>query len=190
MRRRVCHEFSTIVIDPPWNETGGAPVDPNGWGGKARGADMHYPLMKTAAIPGAIISSGLFNPAENAHLYLWVTKSFLKDGLWVMEQLGFRYVTMLTWVKTDNRIGLGRYFRGRTEPCLFGVRGKGIEVCTDLKNVDDLILAPRTAHSRKPPESYLKIEQRSKGPYLEMFGRGSFDRDGWTVWGNEVVSVS
>ena len=56
------------------------------------------------------------------HLYLWVTNNFLADGLKVMESWGFRYVTTITWVK--DRIGLGQYFRGITEQCLFGVKGK------------------------------------------------------------------
>ena len=39
-----------------------------------------------------------------------------------MEEWGFRYVTMITWAK--DRFGLGQYFRGMTEHCLFGVKGK------------------------------------------------------------------
>ncbi len=83
--------YQTIVIDPPWNESGGGKIK--------RGADRHYSLLKTPAIPGVIKNSGVFTPAENCHLYLWVTNNFLKDGLWVMEQLGFRYVPMITWAK-------------------------------------------------------------------------------------------
>jgi len=183
-------QFRTVVLDPPWWETGGA-AKSKAFGVGARGADQHYPLMKTPDILTTIQESGVFNPADNAHMWMWTTKRFLTDGLWVMDQLGFRYVTMLTWVKTDKRIGMGRYFRGRSEPLLFGVRGKGLDpsVCTDHKALDDLVLAPRTTHSRKPAESYLKIEARSKGPYLEMFGRGSFDRPGWECWGQQAIET-
>ena len=59
---------------------------------------------------------------DNAHLYLWATNNFLPDALEVMKAWGFRYVTMITWMK--DRIGLGQYFRGLTEHCLFGIRGK------------------------------------------------------------------
>ena len=70
---------------------------------------------------------------DNCHLYLWVTNNFLKDGLKVMEAWGFRYVTMITWTKAEKDMynnyrlqnaGLGQYFRGLTESCLFGIKGK------------------------------------------------------------------
>ena len=216
-RRR---RFRTVVLDPPWNETGGSGT-PEGWGGGKRGADKHYPLLKTREMPEVIEGCPLWNIAPDAHCYLWVTKTFLPDGLWLMRELGFEYKTMLTWVKDDNRIGLGQYFRGRTEPLLFGVRGKGYNVRTPARNIDDLllkaseatraaldkwfdgldldalvaadalddlILAARAAHSRKPPEGYLKVEVRSGGPFLEMFGRGSFGRERWTCWGNEAIA--
>lgn len=193
MRRRSERAFSldlrpaypTIVIDPPWPEHGGTPKA--SWGGGKRGADAHYPTVPVKQMPDLIMGSGVWKPEADAHLYLWVTKRFLPDGLWLMQQLGFVYKTQLTWVKSDNRIGLGQYFRGRSEPLLFGVRGRGYAVRTAARNLDDLIVAPRTVHSRKPPESYLKIEARSRGPYLEMFARGRFSRPGWTVWGNQAL---
>ena len=58
---------------------------------------------------------------ENCHLYLWVTNNHLIDGLKVMQAWGFKYKTMITWTK--DRFGLGQYFRGITEHCLFGVKG-------------------------------------------------------------------
>ena len=39
-------------------------------------------------------------------------------------------------------------------------------------------------HSRKPDEQYELIESCSKGPYLELFARGT--RPGWTYWGNQA----
>lgn len=118
-------------------------------------------------------------PDENAHLYLWVTNNFLKDGLWVMEQLGFRYVTMLTWAK--DRIGLGQYFRGQTEQLLFGVRGR---LPAQVRTQTTLITAPRRKHSEKPDRAFEVIEAVSPGPRLEMFARTQ--RPGWDAWGNEV----
>ncbi len=163
--------YPCILIDPPWNETGGGKIK--------RGADRHYPLLKTPDIVRVIRESGVFLPADNAHLYLWVTNNFLRDGLWVMEQLGFRYVTMLTWAK--DRIGLGQYFRGQTEPLLFGVRGR---LPALVRTQSTLISAPRGRHSAKPARSYEVIEAVTPGPRLEMFARSH--RDGWDAWGNEA----
>lgn len=83
--------FRCLLADPPWLERGG--------GKSKRGADRHYPLAPTKEIPGIIRSSGLFRPAENAHFWLWVTDNFLEDGLFVMRELGFRYVRCKIWVK-------------------------------------------------------------------------------------------
>ncbi len=172
--------YQTILIDPPWNETGGGRIK--------RGADRHYPLLKTPDIPRVIRESGVFTPADNCHLYLWVTNNFLQHGLWVMGQLGFRYVTVLTWAKGEavkdeivpGRIGLGQYFRGLTEQLLFGVRG----TLPAIEKGKTLIVAPRGRHSQKPVAAYEMIERVSPAPRLEMFARSR--RDGWDAWGNEV----
>jgi len=83
--------YKTLLADPPWNETGGGRIK--------RGANRHYPLLKTEDIPRVILESGYWLPDENAHFYLWVTNTFLVcgDGVWVMKELGFRPVCLLTW---------------------------------------------------------------------------------------------
>lgn len=171
-------EFSCILIDPPWMERGGGKIK--------RGADRHYPLVKTKEMPQIIYQSGVWRPAENAHLWMWSTNNFLPDALWLMEALGFRYLTNAVWVKT--RIGLGQYLRGQHELLLFGVRGRGVLARTERKNLSTLLQAPSGVHSQKPEESYTLIESRSVGPRLEMFARSS--REGWTSWGNEIGPVS
>jgi len=83
------------------------------------------------------------------------------------------------------QVGLGQYFRGGHELLLFGVKGRGLNVRTEARNIPSVLFAPRAAHSRKPPEFYELIERRSRGPYLEVFCRGK-PRRNWTGWGNEV----
>lgn len=197
--------FRALLLDPPWNETGGGRI--------RRGADRHYGLLKTKDMPGVIRGSGLWNLAENAHLYCWVTNNFLEDGLWLMKELGFTYVTNLVWVKVKQhpledvavlvgliaagrlgeavhlllRFGIGRYFRGGHEILLFGVKGNGCDesVMQEARNIGSVLADNRGAgHSVKPVGMYAKIEARSKGPYLEMFARSA--RAGWISWGNEV----
>jgi len=168
--------FRTIVMDPPWNEAGGGKIK--------RGADRHYPLLKTEQMPDVITSCKHWSQIdENAHLYMWVTNSYLKDGLWLMDQLGFRYITNIAWAK--QRIGIGRYFRGQHELCLFGVKGNGFATRTADNGIPSLIVANRTKHSKKPEAFTELVERRSVGPYLEMFARRT--RPGWTCWGNEII---
>lgn len=166
-------KYKTIYADPPWMETGGGKIK--------RGADKHYKLMKTKdiiALPVQDICE------DNAHLYLWVTNNFLKNGLAVMEAWSFIYKTTITWGK--DKIGLGQYFRGQSEHCLFGVKG-----CLPYKIIDGkrsqgrtLLLAPRTEHSKKPNGMREMIEKVSYAPYIELFARERFIN--WDVWGDEA----
>jgi N6-adenosine-specific RNA methylase IME4 len=52
------------------------------------------------------------------------------------------------------------------------------------KDINELIIAPRREHSRKPVEVRARIERYSEGPYLEMFAREP--AAGWTAWGNDT----
>lgn len=167
--------YGTIVADPPWMERGGGKIK--------RGADRHYPLMQTRDI-AALPVKDLALP--DSHLYLWVTNNFLPDGLIVMAAWGFRYVTMITWAK--DRVGLGQYFRGMTEHCLFGVRGNPGYKLIGGKRYQGrtLIQAPRTEHSRKPAALRVMAGEVSPAPYLELFAREEVI--GWDTWGNEVES--
>lgn len=173
-------EYRTIVADPPWNERGGGKIK--------RGADRHYPTMKTkdiAKLMGNLLQERFPVDTVGAHMYLWVTNNFLTDGIFIMNLLGFRYVTMRTWAK--DRIGLGYYWRGQTEPCLFGVRGK---LAPQVRTESTLIgkgIVKRGRHSKKPDVFFEEVQRVSPGPYLELFART--ERPGWTTWGNEVHDI-
>jgi N6-adenosine-specific RNA methylase IME4 len=172
--------YRTIYADPPWLERGGGQIK--------RGADRHYALLSTVAICELPVWQWA---AKDAHLYLWVTNNFLPDGLTVMRSWGFRYVTKVTWFKERDgkpQIGLGQYYRGVTEDCLFGVRGSlPYRETLEGKRAQGLtgIFAPRGEHSVKPEAMRATIESVSHGPYLELFARRP--APGWTVWGNEVT---
>jgi N6-adenosine-specific RNA methylase IME4 len=169
----------TIVADPPWNEQGGGKIK--------RGADKHYNLMKTDDIIDLMKDWIDEHPSQdNQHLYLWVTNNYLQDGLQVIEALDFRYITNIVWAKPS--FGLGRYFRGQHEICLFATKGRGFDedLRKPVNNIPSLITAPKREHSRKPEEFYDLVEKRSYGPYLELFARASRG-DNWIAQGNEVT---
>ena len=120
---------------------------------------------------------------------MWATNNFLPDALDVMKAWGFVYKTMITWAKP--RFGIGQYFRGQTEHCLFGVRG-----CLPYKVIDGKRAQGRTllvpdanwfntaTHSSKPPEMRAMIERVSYPSFIELFARQTTPN--WDVWGNEV----
>lgn len=171
--------FNTIYSDPPWPAYGG------GIKGGRRGANRHYQLMSVKEIM-AMGPEVRRIAGDNCHLYLWMTNTYLPDALKVMESWGFDYKTIITWLK--DRKGLGQYFRGKTEHCLFGVRGVlPYRFRKDGKRAQGVtgFVAPRQEHSVKPEEMVKMIELVSHPPYLEMFARRP--REGnWQVWGNEV----
>ena len=136
-----------------------------------------------AAMPVADIVS------EPAHLYLWVPNALLPEGLRVMADWGFAYKSNIVWHKvrkdggSDGR-GVGFYFRNVTEILLFGVRGKNARTLAPGRRQVNMMETRKREHSRKPDEQYAIIEGCSKGPYLELFARGT--RPGWTYWGHQA----
>jgi N6-adenosine-specific RNA methylase IME4 len=193
--------WKTALLDPPWEERGSGKIK--------RGAQRHYDLLKTAAMPGVIRASGLWTPDENAHVYCWVTNNFLPDGLWLLNELGARYITNIAWTK--KRPGIGRYFRGKHELLLFATIGRGWAVRTSPNDIESTLdtsekdgdgyfpdgdsieaehemVNGKRKHSAKPKVFYDMIESRSLGPYVEFFARSL--RPGWTSWGNDAAVVA
>lgn len=169
--------YQAALIDPPWLERGGGKIK--------RGADKHYDLVKTKDMPAVIRSCPYWGQmAEVSYLFMWVTNNFLKDGLWLMEELGYRYITNFVWTK--DRIGLGQYARGQHELLLMGVRGKANRIRKKTAGSTWLGqgVIPRRAHSQKPDEQHPLVEHISPGPYLELFAREP--QEGWTAWGDEI----
>jgi N6-adenosine-specific RNA methylase IME4 len=117
--------------------------------------------------------------ANQAHLHLWTTNSFMKEAHELMEAWGFDYKSMFTWVKFQ--IGTGYYWRGATEHLLLGVKGGQRFLHRGMRN---WMLLDREHHSKKPEVIRRLIEQVSPGPYLELFGRRVTDN--WVVFGNQV----
>jgi len=167
--------YKTIVIDPPWNERGAGEIK--------RGADRHYGLMKTDEIIDVIKDDSPFDPdPEGCHLYLWVTNNYLKDGLRVVAELGFRYITNIAWVK--DRIGIGQYFRGLHELCLFAVYRETDPLDTLNNSTPTVIEIAKTEHSQKPDEFRRLVEKCSPPPRLELFARDNIQD--WDSWGDEL----
>lgn len=173
--------FGTIMADPPWrfqNSTGKVAPEHrrlNRYGTLA--------LDEIMGLPVPILCD------EVAHLYLWVPNALLPEGLAVLKAWGFTYKSNLVWHKvrkdggSDGR-GVGFYFRNVTELILFGVRGKNARTLAPGRSQVNVIQTRKREHSRKPDEQYEIIESCSRGPFVELFARGS--RPGWTAWGTQA----
>ena len=175
--------FGTVLADPPWrftNRTGKVAPEHRRL--------SRYGTLSFEEIAALPIADHL---ADCAHCYLWVPNALLPHGLHVLNAWGFDYKTNLIWHKirkdggSDGR-GVGFYFRNVTEIILFGIRGKNARTLSPGRSQVNLIASRKREHSRKPDEQYQIIESCSRGPYLELFGRGV--RENWTVWGNQAAT--
>lgn len=168
-------KYKTIYLDPPWKECGGGKIK--------RGADRHYNLMSIAEIEALPIRE--LADKDGCHIYMWVTNNFLEQGIMLLKKWGFEYVTTITWLK--DRIGLGQYYRGLTEHCLFATTKKRLPYKIEggkRAQGKTGFYEPKTIHSRKPLAMRKMIERVSYEPRIELFAREHYD--GWDCWGNEV----
>lgn len=183
--------FGCILADPPWFfRTRTEFVSKRDPRHHYKGGVMS--IADIAALPVADVA------ADDCHLFLWVTGPVLEQAFEVIRAWGFRYSGVaFTWVKLkkshdqnqlrllptadgDFHVGLGFTTRKNAEFCLLARRGGAKR---NAKNVRELIVSPRREHSRKPDETYDRIEIYTDGPYLELFGRHT--RQGWIVRGDE-----
>lgn len=182
-------KYHVILADPPWQyrvlrpgmkvrESG--PYNSLAWFGVPSYAQMPLDAIKALPIRGLA--------ARDCALFLWVTMPCLPEGLAVMAAWGFTYrCVAFTWIKTNRstgrlHMGLGHYTRGNAELCLLGTRGKMRRKAVD---VEQIIVSSKRQHSRKPDETYGRIERLFDGPYVELFARSR--PPGWdTAFSNQA----
>lgn len=194
--------YSCIEADPGWayrdrNMNGFASV-------RRYRIHTEYPVMHLSEILGMGDEIKRLSAPKGCHLWLWTTKDFLEDGFQVLRQWGFSFKQIFTWVKTNKdgspSFGMGYWGRNACEYILFGSTSASFGMLparTTAPNwiytpedVDDyrdgdVLMCPRSRHSRKPDLAYQMIRELSPGPRLSVFQRE--DREGFDCWGNEMV---
>lgn len=176
--------YRTIVCDPPWRYQNNRGTPTNSSRGRtATLAEGNYPTMSIPEICALPVKALADTPSA---LYLWVTNPMLFEARSVVESWGFRYITLLTWVKTGGA-GLGFHFRGHTEHVLYAIRGE--QVIPPHLRESNVIVAPRRGHSQKPEAFYDLVERVSPPPYVELFSR-NHQRLGWSTWGNQAHNTA
>jgi len=81
MTEKIIKKYKTIYADPPWDYNGGK--SDKHW--SKMPANSAYETLKTETI-GDIKVNEISD--ENSHLYLWVPRNFLKEGLYIMDKWG------------------------------------------------------------------------------------------------------
>jgi N6-adenosine-specific RNA methylase IME4 len=177
-------KFQIICADPPWAYLWGTGKD-----GGNFAPEKHYPTMSTDEICNLPVRR---LRDKNCALALWATGPCLPDAFKVMDSWGFRFKTVLfVWVKTNPKAGTivcgpGSYTRSACEYVLLGMRGHVKR--QDTAPISQVVLAPRSVHSRKPEVVQDSIERLFPGgSRLELFARRQ--RAGWTTWGNQVAGA-
>jgi N6-adenosine-specific RNA methylase IME4 len=182
----------TLYMDPPWHlETWSS-------AGQGRSANTHY---TTSAIEHIVNDLAPLREiaADDCVLLMWMVDWCPGAALDLIAALGFTHkTTAFTWAKTnagidlqerrldvaDDRVwhlGQGYWSRANPEDCWLATRGSPKRLYADVRQ---LIIAPVAEHSRKPDETYERIERLVEGPYLELYARRP--RQGWISWGNEL----
>ena len=178
--------YRAIHIDPPWRFKNFSEK------GEGRNATSHYDCLSIDALKALPVA----NLADkDCTLFLWTTDPFLPVALDLIRAWGFRYKTVgFYWAKVNRNAdlssltekdffcGLGYWTRANVEQCLLATRGSPQRLAKDVRR---LIVSPRREHSRKPDETYARIERLADGPYLDMFSRES--RVSWDSWGNQAT---
>lgn len=183
-------KYRTIVVDPPWRYENERDTQTRCLRGRKGVTPLgHYACMDNTEIAGLPIPD---LAEKDCALYLWVTTPRLfghvnrrrhrVSPIDMVEAWGFRYITLLTWVKTGPP-GMGFAFRGHTEHVIYATKGK-VSIPPEQRE-PNVIIAPRRGHSQKPDAFLDLVERVSPGPYLELFARTQ--RLGWDTWGDGAL---
>jgi N6-adenosine-specific RNA methylase IME4 len=184
-------------MDPPWafrtfNAKNRTPTSKT-----FREAEDHYPTMPFSDMAALPVGQMM---GRDAAIAMWVVGSHLDEALALGRAWGFTFTTdLFVWLKTklvdalqpdlftgdipEPRMSMGYYTRKQSEACWLFTRGRGLPVLDH--GVRQVIVAPSTGHSRKPPEQYDRLHRLFGGvSRIEMFARNT--APGWHAWGNEV----
>jgi len=192
-------KYATIYMDPPWRT-----LTYSGHSLPQRAKGQHYPTMtedELKALPVGDLAD------KDCCLFMWIMSTHIDQGIRVAESWGFKFNTdIFVWRKVQvglwrqveagklppevleaddaTKIGMGKWNRKEVEQCFLFTKGKPSPVHGGKSGIRQIINAPIREHSRKPDETYERIEQIAHGPFIELFSRTT--APGWDVWGNET----
>lgn len=174
--------FATIVADPPWSMKRGSQYS---WReGRASGErrELDYPPMTVDDIAAIGVEA---HAADDAHLFLWTTGTFLERSFEVVRAWGFTYSQTLVWAKAPRGWAPGGVFQSNLEFILYGRRGNPLPNRHTVPR--QWFTWARAEHSAKPEPFLDMVEQHFPAPRLELFARRA--RLGWETAGDESLAT-
>mgnify|MGYP003125077732 FL=1 len=178
-------KYNIIYADPPWHYGSKSAVN-NTLGKTIKPLSNHYQTMTLNELKKLPIKK---ITKKDTACFMWVTDSHIDEALEILKSWGFKYKTIaFNWIKTTSK---GNYCKNvapwtmkSSEICLLGIKGKMTKY-KKINNIESLVIAERTQHSKKPKEVRNRIQELFGDlPRIELFARQK--TPGWDVWGNEV----
>jgi site-specific DNA-methyltransferase (adenine-specific) len=173
-------KYKIIYADPPWNvRTFKEKKD----GMISR--ELPYQRMTDKQIMELPISK---IADVDSILFMWVIDNRIPFMSALFNSWGFTYKCVgFVWAKQSKTTsgfngGFSSYTKRDCEFCFIGTRGKYLNL---KRGVNQILLEPKTVHSKKPNEIRNRIVQLcGYVSRIELFARQRVD--GWDAWGNEV----
>lgn len=171
-----------VLCDPPWSYYG----QQDKWGAAAK----FYPTMTDQDL----LDFPIFDFAnEKSVVFMWATSPRLDFAIDLLRHWGFEYRGIaFVWVKTkQDGTPIGAqgvrpsFVKPTAEFVIVGsTEKKGRTFKLHDESIRQVVLAPKTEHSRKPDDIHEAINKMfPEQTKIELFARRKFD--GWNVWGND-----
>lgn len=184
-------KYDVIYADPPWDYGGKMQYDKSSVSKDKidlnkkifiSSASFIYPTLKTSELKKLNVAS-IAN--EDCLLFMWTSSPHLQQAIELGVAWGFDYKTVaFVWDKMSHNPG--QYTLSNCELCLVFKRGK-IPKPRGARNIQQLVRAPRQAHSVKPQQVMDNITKMfPKQRRIELFARRKVD--GWDAWGLDVLN--
>jgi N6-adenosine-specific RNA methylase IME4 len=176
--------YDVVVADPPWMYSG----QQDKWGAAAKFYDLiDNETLKTMPVPDLM--------HKNSILFLWTTSPRLDVAIDLIRHWGLTYRGIaFVWVKTrkDGKTPIGAQgvrpsiVKPTAEYVLTASKqanGRPLKLADE--SIQNIVLAPKREHSRKPDEVNERIDLMYPGSSkIELFARRQWSD--WDTWGNEL----
>lgn len=178
-------KYNIIYCDPPWVFSS---KELQRYGGKRfRPLTDVYNTEETSVMKNWDIGR---IADKDCVVFMWTTDAHICEAIELMKAWGFKYVTVaFIWAKMSKHgkqlANLGAWTMKNCELVLLGTKGNMLKY-KKQNNIQQLVYAERTKHSKKPNEVRERIVKLfgDSLPKIELFAREYVE--GWDCWGDEV----